>query len=380
MHWLIDAGAIKTGGGVQIALNRLPLLTKAMLKNGYRLTILLPPTGPVASLKLDNHIGLIHSPRNWLARVFFEYLQLPKWMKENDIQGIYSVFGFGLPHPSSTLSIVNTANATTCYPESPYWKKLKGTKYIKRILYNFLRQNRLKKADYWIFETELMRERSVKHLNLPLDNTYAINPSPTTFLIDKPAKRYEHSERIQITLLTGIEPHKNIEYLIEIIHALQNENIQFNISLTKDQLTSISPNAKNLNNINYLGKLPPDQLQSIYDATDIVMNLSELESFSNNYMEAWKAGLAQICSDRDFSRHICGGSAFYVEPLDPIEAANQIRLIVSQPSELNKLAINGKYLLAALTRPEEYIAKTLAIISSSSKTLKRQATNKQANI
>ena len=95
------------------------------------------------------------------------------------------------------------------------------------------------------------------------------------------------------------------------------------------------------------------------------MNLSELESFSNNYMEAWKAGLAQICSDRDFARHICGGSAFYVEPLNPIEAASQIRHIISQPSELNRLAINGKSLLAALTRPEEYLAKTLEIISSS---------------
>lgn len=377
MHWLIDAGAIKTGGGVQIALNRLPLLIEALLNKGYQLTVLLPSTGPLSSLKLDTRIGLLYSPDNWLARIFFEYLQLPLWMKTRNIKGIYSVFGFGLPHPVSTLSIVSTANATTCYPDSPYWKKLKGINYLKRKLYTHLRQSRLKLADYWVFETELMRQRSVKHLNIPLDKTCAINPSPTIFLIDRPAKHYEPSGKIQITLLTGNEQHKNIEYLIDICCILHHDNIQFNISLTKEQLESVAPKAKYLHNINCLGKIPPDQLQSIYDTTDILMNLSELESFSNNYMEAWKAGLAQICSDRDFARYICGESAFYIEPLDPIESAKKIRNIISQPSELNKMATNGKYLLDRLTRPEEYIAKTLDIIRSSSRTEKTKGTAKQ---
>ena len=163
---------------MQIALNRLPLLIEALLNKGYQLTVLLPSTGPLSSLKLDARIGLLYGPDNWLARIFFEYLQLPLWMKTRNINGIYSVFGFGLPHPVSTLSIVSTANATTCYPDSPYWKKLKGINYLKRKLYTRLRQSRLKLADYWVFETELMRQRSVKHLNIPLDKTCAINPSP----------------------------------------------------------------------------------------------------------------------------------------------------------------------------------------------------------
>lgn len=370
VHWLIDAGSIKTGGGVQIALNRLPLLTQALLNAGYHLSILLPSTGPLADIKLAENIQILRSPNNWIKRLFFEYLHLPLWMQENRIVGIYTVFGFGLPHPKSVNSIVSTANATTCYPDSIYWQRLEMATKCKRLIYTYLRQRRLRKANCWIFETEIMRNRSVTYLGLPNAKTHVIGPSPTSFIIDRPAKDYSQASSYKITLLTGNESHKNLDCLAALCKFLMQKNahnIQFNLTLTKKQLQNAIPidfDLDEINNINYLGKLPQKQLQGIYDETDIIMNLSELESFSNNYMEAWKAGLAQICSDRDFANHICGKSALYIEPHNANIAAEKIIELLNNKPKLNAMAACGKLQLLDLESQAEYTNKILGLIDA----------------
>jgi glycosyltransferase involved in cell wall biosynthesis len=213
-----------------------------------------------------------------------------------------------------------------------------------------------------------MRERSVRHLSLPAERTHVINPSPTAYLDEQPAKNYYNLKQFRITLLTGNEAHKNLGYFLRVCGVLCNSgifNITFNITLSKTQLAEITPpdvSLESITNVNYLGKIPQHLLQEIYANTDLVMNLSELESFSNNYMEAWKMGLAQICSDRDFARHICRDSALYVEPRNPNDTAIKIVELMSNPMRLNCLAENGKQYLQELTSPQDFVLETLRFI------------------
>lgn len=370
MHWLIDAGAIKTGGGVQVALNRLPIFTQKLIEKGHEVSVLLPSEGMLAHIELESSIKILRSPNNWRARLLLEHLHLPKYMRKEQVDIIYTLFGFGLPHPRNVVSVVSTANPTTCYPESIYWKRLKYPEKIKRAFYTYLRQIRLKNSDFCIFETEVMQKRSIEHIGINEHRTAAINPSPTNFIQNRPARLYKNTNRLTITILTGIERHKNVDCVLRICQALstdQNSPLQFQISLSRDQLNSIAPNDVNLEkitNLKYLGKIPQNELQPIYDQSDIIMNLSELESFSNNYMEAWKAGLAQICSDRDFARHICANSAAFIEPLNTEQAVQQIISATSNPDRLTQMANQGKLRLEALLPHEAYVEKTLHIIES----------------
>lgn len=368
MHWLIDAGAIKTGGGVQVALNRLPIFTQKLLEKGYKVSVLLPSEGMLAQIRLDESIKIIRSPNKWAARFFLEHVHLPKLMREENVDIIYTLFGFGLPHPRGVVSVVSTANPTTCYPESIYWQRLQSVEKFKRSVYTYLRQCRLKKADFCIFETEVMQKRSIEHIGIEKQRTAAINPSPTGFIQDRPARQYNDNNKLTITVLTGIERHKNVDCLLRICQSLSLgniNNIHFQISLTRQQLAAIAPEdvaLESIKNLKYLGKIPQNELQPIYDQSDIIMNLSELESFSNNYMEAWKAGLALICSDRDFARHICGDSAAYIEPLDTELAAQQIISAISNPQGLTQMAQQGKVRLNSLLAHEAYVEKTLELI------------------
>jgi glycosyltransferase involved in cell wall biosynthesis len=366
-HWLIDAGAIKTGGGVQIALNRLPILLDKLQAEGHKVSVLLPDTGPLSTLELRGATETLISPSNPIKRLFFENFQLYRWLKHADVTVIYTLFGFGLPHPKTVLSVVNTANATTCYPESPYWSRLKNLVLIRRKIYTKLRQNRLKKAGHWIFETDIMRKRSVKTLSLKESSTSTLWPSVTKYIKDMPAKNYSQITRFRLTLITGNEAHKNLDCLVAIaIYLLAHSApIDIGITLTDEQLLPLLPEGltpKDVSNIKCLGKIPQTELQSIYEDTDLVVNLAELESFSNNYMEAWKSGLAMICSDRDFSRHICRNSAIFVEPLDPELAAKKILGAINDRELLNRMASQGKSYLLELPSHELYAEKTLGII------------------
>jgi hypothetical protein len=71
------------------------------------------------------------------------------------------------------------------------------------------------------------------------------------------------------------------------------------------------------------------------------VNLSDLESFSNNYMEAWKANVPLLVSDRDFARGICGESAIYCEPHDAAQIAKCMLEFIHGNIDTARLVANG---------------------------------------
>src|SRR5262249_52811670 len=133
---------------------------------------------------------------------------------------------------------------------------------------------------------------------------------------ERPVRRY--------VFVSGNETHKNLWRLYDIAgHALGGglRDFVFSLTVTKEaylrRLAGRTLDPAILDgHFEFLGQVPPQQIMRVYENADCVVSLSDLESFSNNYMEAWKVGLPLIVSDRDFSRAICGDSALYVDPHD----------------------------------------------------------------
>jgi glycosyltransferase involved in cell wall biosynthesis len=108
--------------------------------------------------------------------------------------------------------------------------------------------------------------------------------------------------------------------------------------------------------------VPSKNIQEVYDRADFLMNLSDLESFSNNYMEAWKAGLPLICSNTDFARHICADSAVYVNQHDPATAADEIIALLRREDEQKRLADKGKLYLGELPTIQQKMDQVMQVI------------------
>jgi glycosyltransferase involved in cell wall biosynthesis len=103
----------------------------------------------------------------------------------------------------------------------------------------------------------------------------------------------------------------------------------------------------------FVGTIPPTDIQSVYDAADVLVTLSDLESFSNNYMEAWKVGIPIIASDRDFAHEICGDSALYVEPHDSCSTVRIFELVATGRYPRDQMLAAAKTLLASLPTTRE---------------------------
>lgn len=367
---LIDFGSIKTGGGAQLATNFLNFM-KEYPADVEKIYLLIPELGPLSQhIDASRYDGVLIYPNSYWKRKLFELTTLRTFVSENRIDVFYTFFGAGIPAPKGVRSIISVAYPIICYPDSLYWKYLPiKLKFITKIL-NELRCQRIRMADRVIAETEVMAKRLTQYVHVKPERLAISPPSPSAFIQDRQFQPKLNRERFQILLLGGLDRHKNIWRLPALAHALEVLGISdfvFLISASRAAFNAAYPECRGNDallerHFEFLGVIPSQQIQTVYDRADFLMNLSDLESFSNNYMEAWKAGLPLICSSTDFARHICANSAVYVDQHNPQAAAAMIANILNDESLQQQLANAGKQLLTKMPNIEQKFAQTMQII------------------
>lgn len=364
---LLDLSSIKSGGGAQLALNFL----QAVNAGRFRLPIglvLVSDSFPFHD-RLVGPYAVALAPSGAHARLFHEHWEVRKLVRKHRITHVYTFFGPGLPRMQGVRRVVGMAYPTLVYDDAPYWKYLPVGFRLRKRLQNALRVRRLQSADHLIFETEIM-ERRARSQGIVRNGASVLRPTPTAFLASSQAPSIT-KHGAQILFLSGPEPHKNIWRLPGILAELQRENLQVRFLLSMDRKTFLAacPSAsaipvKTLDSyFTFLGGLSADGLQAAYDSCNVVGNLSDLESFSNNYMEAWVVGRPILASNRDFARHVCGESALYVEPHDPDSLIAGLRRFARGEVHLEAMVEAGREALARLPSMEERLKVLAEIIA-----------------
>lgn len=326
---LFDFGAIRTGGGAQLATNFIRQLSVHSNSN-LSFFAILPSSGPVSHVGSSPFVEALECPGNMTGRFKFERIDVPRFIKKHGIDTVYTFFGAGLPRTGGAKSIVNIAYPVICYPDSPYWRHLPASRKLGKRLKNFIRVRRLRRADTLICETSVMQRRLACTLGRP-DVDIQIEPPAVTETLES-RLRVQPAIAKNVLLLSGMDDHKNLWRLPSIIQALNADGqakLLFHLSVTEEQFWSHPRQDRCLRDavrdqLIFLGAIPPESLQAAYDNADILLSLSDLESFSNNYMEAWKTSVPIMASDRDFAHHICGESAHYGEPHRPESFAKDL--------------------------------------------------------
>lgn len=367
---LIDFSPIKTGGGAQLALNFARALED--VKFDRKVYYLYPDSGILAST-LPDYAGefVFTVPTNSIKRIIYEKTRLQKIIKDHKIKTIYTFFGPGLPRPSDVKSIVGVAYPIICYPDSKFWIYSDFKLRCKQKVVNYLRKTRLKSSSLIIAETEVMKERLRINLDLPEGHFIVVPPTVTEYVNEcEPRKDFN----FRFLFLSGISQHKNLWRLNQIVKVVDTFNlkIKFIISVSKSEfLSSLKDKDIYFDLIDkyfeFTGPIPSEKISTLYDSCDVMVNLSDLESFSNNYMEAWKSGIPIVASDRDFAREICKDSAIYVEPHSPESVVAGLKRISEDPALRYELASNGKNLLKKLPTMGERINLLLELFSDEKK-------------
>ena len=159
--------------------------------------------------------------------------------------------------------------------------------------------------------------------------------------------------------MSSNSPHKNLWRLNSIIEEMLKLNFNnFEFLVTTSYSNWISTIKENVNQDNIkkhlklIGNVSTSNIDELYKRSNALLILSDLESFSNNYMEAWKAGKPIISSNRDFARSICKDSAVYVESHNPPEIAKVIINLINSDELQRTLVEKGKELLSSLPSQE----------------------------
>lgn len=196
-----------------------------------------------------------------------------------------------------------------------------------------------------------MRKRLATALARPQADFGLLPPAASTYISS--AVRNRASETTNFVMLSGVATHKNLWRLYELVNEmLRHTDSRFTFSLTvseerfKSHLreSHVDPHVI-ARNFRFLGEVDPHRVQQVYNNADFAVNLSDLESFSNNYLEAWTAGVPIIASDRDFARHICQDSALFVDPHDVSASAPMICSAMHNEELKAKLVRRGRDLI-----------------------------------
>lgn len=369
---LFDFSAIRTGGGVQLALN---FLDSVFTRDwpGVGLFVLLPDSGELANYRLPVPAAhRLHCPSSMLRRAWFERTELQSFIRENRIVVIKTLFGAGLPHAPEVTSVVGVAYPIICYPDSPYWRYLPLRAAVRQRIKNAVRRWRLHAADQVIVETPVMQRRIATHCGLAATRVEVVPPAPSDYL-HTARRRLRGDAPLTFLFLSGPSPHKNLWRLPAVASALTKAGAEgrFRFLITCERHALRTPAealATAASHFDFRGPVESREIQSLYDEADVLVNLSDLESFSNNYMEAWKANVPLLVSDRDFAREICGDSALYCEPHDIDDIAAQMLAFVRGEVDVRALVASGVSRLRPLgnqdTRMERIRSMLLSCVAS----------------
>lgn len=368
MAYLIDLASIKSGGGLQLALNFIAASRESLgggRTDSGNVFFLVSSVMESQARKMGCAVIGV-APEDLIGRAYFEYIKVPRLIIANQISAIYTFFGAGLPRTSGAKSIVSVAYPIICYPESSYWQYVPAIEGLKKRIWNFVRVMRLRRADTVVCETEVMKTR-LKPLLKAGAEVVVLPPSPTEFLpgVDVEAGWSKIRSSRDILVLSGVAYHKNVWRLYDVARDAREMGIGFRLicSFRFEEFKSVVLSVLGVEEFDselvhqyfdFRGGIPPEMIGDLYAGAAALLNISDLESFSNNYMEAWKTSTPLICSDRDFSRHICGESALYCNPHDPNEVLSSIvRLFSMSREEVIHMLEAGKSLLSSLPSQSE---------------------------
>jgi glycosyltransferase involved in cell wall biosynthesis len=160
-----------------------------------------------------------------------------------------------------------------------------------------------------------------------------------------------HPPRIITT--SRLASKNGIDILLRAIKLLQTDFPQIQCDIVgegdeRESLVSLANDLDIQDSVNFIGFIPHEQIPQALWQSDIFVRPSRTEGMGNAFIEALAAGLPiigtpiggipEIIDDRK--------TGLFVNPEDPSDVAEKIRMLINQPSLSDEIIRNGRQLVA----------------------------------
>ena len=156
------------------------------------------------------------------------------------------------------------------------------------------------------------------------------------------------NDQINITIVSRLVSHKNIEKIIKAISDLNSPLINLNIigdGPELNQLQKISLESNNKDNIIFHGKLNRDDINHIFLKSDIYIQASNYEGLPHSLLEAMSYGIPVLCTPVGECKEILGNEdrGYILDlPVSKNNIKSKISQIIGEKDIANKKGERGK--------------------------------------
>ena len=156
------------------------------------------------------------------------------------------------------------------------------------------------------------------------------------------------NDQINITIVSRLVSHKNIEKIIKAISDLNSPLINLNIigdGPELNQLQKISLESNNKDNIIFHGKLNRDEINHIFLNSDIYIQASNYEGLPHSLLEAMSYGIPVLCTPVGECKEILGNEdrGYILDlPVSKNNIKSKIIQIIGEKNIANKKGERGK--------------------------------------
>jgi glycosyltransferase involved in cell wall biosynthesis len=266
------------------------------------------------------------------------------------------------------LNVCGCALSNLFHPEIRFWGHLPFLRRTWKEFKEVLRRTPVTWADYWIFETPLLGRRAIELRKFPAGRVGVVRMAASS-LVSPDKVQSELAEEFKRRMKPGFRclflstahPNKRLHLFPAIVQHLR----QLGVS-DVSAVTTMDENSEGgrrvvgefrsrglQDHLTNIGPVSPDQVATLIHCCNAICCFSILESFSNNFVEAWRMEKAMIVTDDSWSRDACGEGALYVEPERPEASAERIARLVRDEAFWKELISAGTQQLATYPTAEE---------------------------
>ncbi len=258
----------------------------------------------------------------------------------------FSIFGPSYWRPKSP-HLMGYAYPHYVYPESPVFKLLTFKQKVDVMIRKKVHVSQLKRnGDYYVCETEDVKERWSRIYGIPEENVYmAYNTASKPFFSFESHSKERKDNEFRFYTLCAPMRHKNLEIFNEVCPLIAQQNIDkkvvFYTTLSDDAYMRIF----NKETRKYVVNVGPQKVADcpkLVDQCDALFLPTLLECFSASYPEAMCMGKPILTSDLSFATDVCADAALYFNPIDAKDIVRKIKEIVENTQLYSELQEKGK--------------------------------------
>lgn len=352
---LINASTVYYGGGLIVSRD---IINAVISCTTGKITLICPE---IETFKIfESKCDVIYIPDIFLKhlfRIYLDHLVVKNIINQKNPDMVITLAN--LPSITRKYQLIFHDNAFITEPDL----KNLNLGLISRQMHKFRRKlffNRIKYVHKIIVQTELEKKR-LTDMGWGKNKIEIITPllplHYSSFQIPSTSNFKKQDDPFKIACITRYYEHKNLEIIYELARISKKMNLNYQFILTISESEGIKAirlidriKHNNFGNkIINLGTINPEQIGKLMKEIDALILPSLIETFGLNCIDAWYFRKPLFISDREFSRKVCGNSAFYFDPNDAADIMGCLNNMLGDPEKTEEVISAGQKKLAKLS-------------------------------